>query len=207
MQSDIKRFLAYSSIANIGYIVVGMGFAAYILNHYPDQVGAASLALTGALLHILNHAIGKGLSFLSAGCYIVRAGSRDLVDLEGMGAKMPLTTASLGAGLLNLAGIPPLSGFWSKLFIASAGLAVPHDAILLTTTSIFILNSALAAGYYLWLLQRIAFRRTSGGSGFEEVPAMMLTPMILLASSCIAITIALAPVLSFIHEAIGVILG
>ena len=207
MQSDIKRFLAYSSIANIGYIITGMGFAAYVLNHYPDQIAVASLALTGALLHILNHALGKGLSFLCAGCYIARAETRELSKLEGIGAKMPITTASLGMGLLNLAGVPPLSGFWSKLFIVSAGLGIPSDAFMLIATAIFILNSVVAAGYYLWLLQRIAFKKASSGSEVKEVPGLMLLPLIILAAACVLITVMLGPVLGFIHEALEVILG
>ncbi len=209
MQSDVKRFLAYSSIANIGYIVTGMGLAAYVLNRYPDQLSVAALALTGALFHVLNHALGKGLSFLSVGCYIVRAESREISELEGIGAKMPITTASLGIGLLNLAGVPPLSGFWSKLFIISAGLGIPSDALMLTITLIFILNSVLAAGYYLWFLQRIAFRKGSGEkhSRIKEAPPLMLAPLIALASACILITIMLAPVLQFIQSALEVVIG
>jgi len=208
MQGDIKRFLAYSSIANMGYIITGMGIAAYILRSYPSMVGAAALALTGALLHILNHALGKGLLFLCAGCYILRQGSREISELEGVGAEMPATTASFGIGLLNLAGVPPLSGFWSKFFIVSAGLGIPSDGLLLTTTLIFILNSVLAAGYYLWLLQRIAFkRRGEADPAAGEAPALMLAPVIALAAACILITITISPVLEFIRAVLGVLLG
>ena len=210
MQSDIKRFLAYSSIANIGYIITGMGLAAYVLRNYPGEVGVAGLALTGALFHILNHALGKGLSFLCAGCYIVRAESREIARLEGMGADMPITTASLGVGLLNLAGVPPLSGFWSKLFIISAALGIPSDGFMLSTAIIFILNSVLAAGYYLWLFQRIAFKKKSSngeGSRLKDAPALMLVPLLALSAACILITIMLGPVLEFIKLALEVVLG
>jgi len=186
-----------------------MGIAAYVLNRYPDQLSVAALALTGALFHVLNHALGKGLSFLSVGCYIVRAESREISELEGIGAKMPMTTASLGIGLLNLAGVPPLSGFWSKLFIISAGLGIPSDALMFTITLIFVLNSILAAGYYLWFLQRIAFRKSSGEkhSRVREAPPLMLAPLIALASACILITIMLGPVLQFIQSALEVVIG
>jgi proton-translocating NADH-quinone oxidoreductase chain N len=209
MQTDIKRFLAYSSIANIGYIVTGMGLAAHILRTYPSEVGLAALALTGALLHVLNHALGKGLSFLSTGCYIVRADSREIERLEGIGPRMPVTTASLGVGLLNLAGVPPLSGFWSKLLIVSAGLGVPSDSLMLATTIIFIVNCIVAAGYYLWLFQRLAFKKPmlDGGRGeVREAPAIMLAPLLVLAAACILVTIMLSPVLQFIQSALEVIL-
>jgi len=209
MQTDIKRFLAYSSIANIGYIVTGMGLAAHILRTYPSENGLAILALAGALLHILNHALGKGLSFLSTGCYIVSIDSREIDKLEGIGPRMPVTTASLGIGLLNLAGVPPLSGFWSKLLIVSAGLGVPSDSLMLAATIIFIVNCILAAGYYLWLFQRLAFKKPMLNGGHEEVreaPALMLAPLIILAAACMLVTIMLNPVLQFIQSALEVIL-
>ncbi|MCS7132976.1 MAG: hypothetical protein NZ918_04595 [Aigarchaeota archaeon] len=209
MQSDIKRFLAYSSIANIGYIITGMGIAAHVAANYSGEFRIVALALAGSLLHILNHALGKGLSFLSAGCYIVRAGTREISSLGGIGLKMPATTTSLGIGLLNLAGIPPLSGFWSKLFIASAGLGILSDISLIAVTAVFILNSILAAGYYLWFLQRIVFKRGAGGysSEINEAPASMLAPLIALAATSILITIMLNPVIDFIQSALGVLLG
>ncbi|MEM3921384.1 MAG: proton-conducting transporter membrane subunit [Nitrososphaerota archaeon] len=209
MQTDIKRFLAYSSIANIGYIVMGLGLAAHILKAHPSEIGPAALALAGALLHVLNHALGKGLSFLSAGCYIIRTGSREIGSLEGVGPRMPITTVSLGVGLLNLAGVPPLSGFWSKLLIISAGLGVPSDNLMLAATIIFILNSILAAGYYLWLLQRLAFKKP-GSSGahreIKEAPPLMLAPLIILAAACIMVTLMLNPILQFIQNILEVIM-
>ncbi len=210
MQSDVKRFLAYSSIANIGYIITGIGLAAHVLKTHPSEIGLAALALTGALLHVLNHALGKGLSFLSVGCYIVRVGSREVEKLEGIGSRMPITTASLGVGLLNLAGVPPLSGFWSKLFIISASLGIPSDNLMLAASIIFILNSILAAGYYLWLFQRLAFKKAGSNEKYEEAgeaPALMLAPLVILAAACILVTIMLNPVLQFIRSALEVILG
>jgi formate hydrogenlyase subunit 3/multisubunit Na+/H+ antiporter MnhD subunit len=210
MQTDIKRFLAYSSIANIGYIVTGMGLAAHILRTYPSEVGLAALALTGALLHVLNHALGKGLSFLSTGCYILRVNSREIEKLEGIGPRMPATTASLGIGLLNLAGVPPLSGFWSKLLIVSAGFGIPSDGLMLAATIIFIVNCIVAAGYYLWLFQRLAFKKPMLDGGYKEVreaPALMLAPLLVLAAACILVTIMLNPVLQLIQSALEVILG
>ncbi|RLI17549.1 hypothetical protein DRO54_11365 [Candidatus Bathyarchaeota archaeon] len=208
MQRDIKRFLAYSSIANMGYILTGIGIAAHVLRNYPDSAGVAALAMIGSLFHILNHALGKGLSFLCSGCYIIRAKTRDIAELEGLGSYMPLTTTSFGIGLLTLAGVPPLSGFWSKLFIASAGLSIPADIYMLTATMIFIANSILADGYYLWLFQRITFGKPREiGSKIRDAPVIMLAPLIGLAAICILVTIMLGPTLELIRSAVEVILG
>lgn len=208
MQTDIKRFLAYSSIANVGYIVMGLGLAVHILGVYPSEVELTTLALTGVLLHVLNHALSKSLSFFSAGCYIIRTGSREIENLDGIGPRMPITTTLFGVGLLNLAGVPPLSGFWSKLFIVLAGLGIPSDSLMLAATMIFIVNSILAAGYYLWLLQRLAFKKSESERHGEikEVPSSMLVPLIILATTCILITIMLDPVLQFIQLTLEVIL-
>ncbi|MGQ9718929.1 MAG: complex I subunit 5 family protein [Nitrososphaerales archaeon] len=159
LQRDIKRLLAFSSIVNIGYIIFGFGVGAYALNVYGmSGYSIAALAMMGAIFHIFNHAIGKGLLFLGAGNFIHEAGTRDLMELEGVGKKMPLTGTSFSIGLLALAGVPPLSGFWSKLFIILAGYTVLSDSFMVVTTSIVVLNAIFAAAYYLWLMQRLMLK-------------------------------------------------
>ena len=207
MQRDVKRFLAYSSIANMGYIITGLGIAARALGVHGD-VAVASLALLGALFHVLNHALGKGLSFLCAGCLIHEVGTRDIREMEGIGAKMPATAGSMAVGLLTLAGVPPLSGFWSKLFIVAAGLGIPGDPYMVLITALFIANSVIAAAYYLWLLQRLAFKSpTERASKAKEVSAIMLAPVVALAAMCILVTIFLGPTIRLIEYAVGVIVG
>ena len=187
LQSDVKRLLAYSSIVNIGYIISGIGIAGYILNRYfADQpavaLTAASVALTGALFHILNHALGKGLLFLGAGCYLRATESRDIGELEGIGRRMPWTGGAFSIGLFSLAGIPPLSGFWSKLFIITAGLSMPADPFLTTATAIIILNSIFSATYYLWLVQRVMLKEPRAkASQAAEAPFSMVAPIVILA--------------------------
>ena len=206
-QKDIKRFLAYSSIANIGYIITGLGIATYILYNYSNMSGFAGLALLGSLLHILNHAIGKGLLFLTAGSFIHELKTRLIDKLEGIGLKMPFSSTSFSIGLLNLAGMPPLSGFWSKFFIISAGLSV-RDNILFITTVIFIVNSIVAAGYYSWLLERIIFKKSSSNNKkIKDVSIYMILPEVILALLCILITIFLHPVLVFINKSINILIG
>jgi len=109
LQNDIKRLLAYSTIANIGYILVGIAIGSH-------------RALTGTLLHILNHALVKALLFLCAGAFIHRTRTRSLKELAGIRRAMPITGSIFIIGVLSLAGFPFLNVFWSELTIITAGL-------------------------------------------------------------------------------------
>ncbi len=209
MQKDIKRLLAYSSIVNIGYILVGGGIGAYVLTHYGlKEASIAGLAIMGSLLHILNHAISKGLLFLCSGCFTHEAKTRAIIKLEGIGKKMPLSGLSLSIGLFNLAGIPPLSGFWSKLFIILAGLSIPGNNFMIIISVIVILNSIFAASYYLWLTQRIMLKKpTDIAEKAHEAPLIMLLPIIILAILCIIITIKLDLFIEIIELSYKSLLG
>ncbi|MEM3521496.1 MAG: proton-conducting transporter membrane subunit, partial [Candidatus Bathyarchaeia archaeon] len=195
IQIDIKRLLAYSSTVNIGYIITSIGISAYALFHYYSinltlAYAVALLALIGGLFHILNHAIGKGLLFLSSGCFIHETKTRDLTELEGIGKKMLLSGSSFSIGLLTLAGIPPLSGFWSKLFIIMAGLSILEDSFMKIITIIIILNSIFSASYYIWLIQRIMVKEPKPKAKEAiEAPLTMVIPIIILAILCIFIGI------------------
>lgn len=202
MQRDIKRLLAYSSIANMGYIVTGLGIGAYLLHSHPESAWLASMAFLGAFIHVLNHAIGKGLLFLCTGSFAHEARTRDLRILEGIGRRMPWSGGSFAIGLLNLAGIPPLIGFWGKFYIAIAGLGILWDNFMKISTLIFILNSIFAAAYYLWLLQRIMFSRpTPRAEEAREAPLLMVLPVVTLAALCIFLTFLIGPISGFIGEA------
>ncbi|HDD63618.1 MAG: hypothetical protein DRJ32_03800 [Thermoprotei archaeon] len=208
LQKDIKRFLAYSSIANMGYIILGLGVSTYIAHFYPSDIAAVSLALLGSLFHVLNHAVGKGLLFLGAGCFIKQAKTRNIAKLEGIGRKMPVSAVSFSVGLLNLAGVPPMSGFWSKFFIIIAMLSHPKDTLLHTSTIVFVVNILVAAGYYLWLLQRITLRKPGEQlSKIREVSPSMVIPVAILACICILLTLFIAPVLDLISGPVEALIG
>jgi proton-translocating NADH-quinone oxidoreductase chain N len=213
MQRDIKRLLAYSSIVNIGYILTGLGIGGYVLAHYYRNVPEAAMAVAvlavgGALFHVLNHAIGKGLLFLCSGCFVHEAGTRDIAELEGIGKKMMLSGTSFTIGLLSLAGIPPLGGFWSKLFIILAGFSIPGDSFLKLISIIVVLNSIFAASYYLWLLQRIVLRTPKcAAEKAVEAPFTMVLPVVLLAIACVVIGVWPGAVIRIATEATKVLLG
>jgi len=192
LQRDIKRLLAFSSTVNIGFIIFGLGVAAYGVHLWATT--GASLALTagiigliGALMHILSHAIGKGLLFLAAGSFITRAKTRNIYDLEGVGRAMPWTGASFSIGLLSLAGAPPLAGFVSKFLLLMAGYSV-GDLFMNIATSLMLVNSVFAAAYYLRLLQVCVIRpKGDKVKALKEASAIIVIPLVLLMIALIVI--------------------
>jgi len=148
LQDDIKRLLAYSSITNIGFIGIGLSSAMY---------GSIISGVSSSILHVFSHALGKGLAFLAAGAIIHTLGTRKISDIEGLSKKMPLTATALIIALLSLAGIPPLPGFWSKWYLIFSSI----KAGLWFLAILGVINSVLAAIYYLWLLQRVFFAEPS----------------------------------------------
>jgi multicomponent Na+:H+ antiporter subunit D len=134
-QWDLKRMLAYSSISQVGYIIIGVGIGMLvIINNGKETI--AALAITGALFHLINHAVFKGLLFLNAGAIEYMTGTRDLKKLGGLASEMPVAaTSSLGASLA-ISGIPPFNGFFSKLLIIIA--AIQGEFYLLATLAVLV---------------------------------------------------------------------
>jgi formate hydrogenlyase subunit 3/multisubunit Na+/H+ antiporter MnhD subunit len=114
-QKDVKRMLAYSSIENIGIIAVAIGIG--VLGMSMRMNVLASLGFLGALFHIFNHTLMKGLLFLASGSVIHRAHTRDMNDLGGLFKKMPWTGTSFLIGAIAISGLPPLNGFFSEFWI------------------------------------------------------------------------------------------
>ena len=106
-QWDFKRLLAYHSISQMGYVMVGIGLA-------------TPLGILGGLFHLLNHAVFKSLLFLCSGAFEYATGTRQLKELGGLIKKMPWTGASCSTAALSISGVPPFNGFWSKLIIIVA---------------------------------------------------------------------------------------
>jgi len=138
-QRDIKRLLAYSSVSQIGYIVLGIGTG-------------SPLGFLGALFHFFNHSTFKSLLFVDASAIVMQTGTRDMEKLGGLAEVMPVTGVSSILAFLSMAGIPPLSGFWSKLLIIIAVWRVSSaPAIIALAASIFTL------GYFLILQKKVFF--------------------------------------------------
>lgn len=138
-QSDIKRMLAFSSVSQIGYIVLGIG------------TGSA-IGFAGAVFHFFNHATFKSLLFVDAAAVAEETGTRDMDKMGGLSERMPITGTSSVIGLLSMAGIPPLSGFWSKLLIIIALWRVSGVLAIAALAA-----SILTLGYFLLLQKKVFF--------------------------------------------------
>ena len=120
-QWDFKRLLAYSSISQLGYVVLGIGLGGLIIAR-DGNLAWASLAILGGLFHLLNHAVYKSLLFLTSGSVQMSTGTRELREMGGLAEKLPFTRATCTIASASIAGIPPFSGFWSKLILVIAAI-------------------------------------------------------------------------------------
>ena len=120
-QWDFKRLLAYHSISQMGYVVIGLGLGALILAQR-RSLAWASLAILGGLFHLVNHAAFKSLLFLNSGSVQMATGTRQLKQLGGLADRLPVTRATCMIASASIAGVPPFNGFWSKLLIVLAAV-------------------------------------------------------------------------------------
>jgi proton-translocating NADH-quinone oxidoreductase chain N len=205
LQRDVKRLLAFSSTVNIGFILFGLGTAAYAL-HLGASTTVAIMGLVGALMHILSHAIGKGLLFLAAGSFITRAKTRNIYELQGAGRAMPWTGTAFSIGLLSLSGAPPLAGFVSKFILLMAGYSV-GTAFMNVATSLMLVNSVLAAVYYLRLIQICVIRpRGEVAKGLREASPVIVAPLVVLMIALIVIGCYPWPLLDMAQRAASALL-
>jgi multicomponent Na+:H+ antiporter subunit D len=120
-QWDFKRLLAYSSISQLGYVVLGIGLGGLIIAR-GGNLAWASLAVLGGLFHLFNHAVYKALLFLTSGSVQMSTGTRQLKQMGGLAEKMPVTRTTCAIASASIVGIPPFSGFWSKLILVWAAV-------------------------------------------------------------------------------------
>ncbi len=139
-QTDFKRMLAYSSISQIGYIVLALGIA-------------TPLGIAAAAFHFFNHAVFKSLLFVNAATLEIATGTREMDKLGGLAQRMPVTGVTSALACLSIAGVPPLAGFWSKLLIIIALWSSAHYNYALIAA----LASLLTLGYMLLLQRKVFF--------------------------------------------------
>lgn len=167
-QNDLKMMLAYSTISNIGYIVLGIGLA-------------STDGLIGGILQIFNHALIKVTLFLCAGAVIYKTGHRNLSELRGIGRKMPLTMAAMSIGILSIVGIPPTNGFICKWYIVLGAI----QARKFFFATILLVGALLILGYYAKIINIAYFREPEEEVTYDEAPLSMLIPIGLLAAACL----------------------
>jgi multicomponent Na+:H+ antiporter subunit D len=146
-QRAVTRMLAWSSISAMGMILIGVGMG-------------SALAITGALFHVVAHALAKGCLFFGAGGIRSRQGGDEVGRWAGLGARAPLTLAALTIAALSMIGIPPTAGFFSKYYLLSASVAAGGAAGIAAFAAI-ILSSLLATVYFLRVLEAAWFRKAS----------------------------------------------
>ncbi len=169
-QSDIKRMLAYSSISQIGYILLGVGLVNVI-------------GMQGGLLHILNHAFMKCALFLVAGAIFYRTGIRNIYQFQGLGKKMPVTTIVFLIAALSMIGVPGTVGFTSKWYLALGSIEAGQWIFVL----VILVSSLLNIVYFWRIFDNIWFGNPHEKEHIkrDEAPLTMLVPMVILAFLCI----------------------
>jgi hydrogenase-4 component B len=197
-QTDLKRLLAYSSVENIGIILIGLGAA--LVGADQPMAGWARLALAGALLHVWNHGIFKSLLFFGAGSVLHATRTREMSRLGGLWRSMPWTTVLFAVGAIAVAALPPLNGFVSEWLIylglfdaatsrsSAAWIAMPA-AIALAMTGAIALAAFVKAGGTIFL----GAPRTTAAAHGHEPGWRMRGPMI--GITIVAIVLGTAPVL------------
>ena len=194
---NLKRMLAYSSISNVGYIMLGVGLST-----------STTLGLTPALMHVLNHALIKGCMFMTACAFIYKAGLRDIRDFNGLGRRMPYTGIAFILASLAMIGMPPSVGFVSKWYLILAAI----DANNYVYVAVIFISTLLMI-YYFWRVIEIMYllpveARSGTEIKIDEAPMSMLMPGIVLAVLCFAVGIAwMAGVFSPIMDAINTTFG
>lgn len=168
-QDDLKRMLAYSSVAQIGYILLGVGLA-------------TPSGLTAAVAHLFNHGITKGALFLLVGTLALRVGSTRLSQLSGLASRMPLTALGVVLAGLSLIGVPGTAGFITKWYLVRACLERGSWWL----AALVVATSLIALGY-VWRFVEIAYLKAPGPEAPRtgEAPLWMLVPAWLLVAACI----------------------
>lgn len=190
-EQNTKRVLAYSSVAQIGYITLGVALA-----NVPG--------LTGGLVHLFNHAIMKACLFMALGAVFYQTGSVRLADMAGIGRRMPLTMAAFVVAGLGLVGVPGTAGFVSKWYLAVGALERGLWPVVFV-----IMASSLIAVFYVGRVIEVAYFREPAGAAREarDPPMAMLVPMLALAAAVIWFGLDTRASLGMASDAAAMLIG
>ena len=199
VQDDIKRLLAYSSVSQMGYILLGI-------------TSVQALGVSGSMFQYVTHGLGKGILFMVAGAIIMQThGLRSISKMGGLASKMPITATAALIGFLTIMGIPPTSGFISEflIFLGSFKEAFTTASTLRLGLSILgVISTVLTAGYCLWAVKRIFFGKLPDELNSVTEPPMTVTgPLLVLAAIAIVLGIFPDLVERLLLPAVKVIVG
>jgi len=195
MQKNLVRMLAYSSIGHAGYILIGISIAPF-----------TGLGLQASLFHILNHAVMKGAAFIAVAGIVTALAVTHLDKIKGLGRRMPITALGLVISLLALAGVPPLSGFWSKLMLFGAAIDAGSSLWWAPWLAVAgVLNSALSLAYYGWIIRKMYFEGETEKRIKE--PASIIAVMIFAIIFMVTIGVYPEPIIKFAEMASPTLTG
>jgi hydrogenase-4 component D len=176
VQDDLKRLLAYSTIAHLGYVLLGIAIGSL----------GSTIGFRGGVLHIICHGYSKATLFFCAGAIAYVTGTRSISALRGLGKSMPLTATAFFVGLLSVTGVPPLACFWSKFMILSGAMRLP--GALGPLILVLILSETLVSfGWMLYIAQKIFLGSPSlAAQVHSDPPWAMSVTLIILMIGCVA---------------------
>jgi hydrogenase-4 component D len=188
VQDDLKRLLAYSTIAHLGYVLLGVALGAL----------GSPVGYQGGVLHIICHGFGKATLFLCAGGIAYMTGSRSIAALGGLGRTMPITAMAFFVGVLAVTGVPPFAGFWSK-FMILAGAMQLGGALGPVILVLVLVESLIAFGWMLHVGQKLFFGApTALAPLHSDPPPAMSAVLILLMIGCLAAPLAGLPLVELL---------
>ena len=187
-QNDIYRMLAYSTVSQMGYIVLGVT----LFSHS---------GLVGGIYHLINHSAMKATMFLAVGAVVYKTGIRDINELGGLGKKMPLTMGAFSIAALSMVGIPPLAGFMSKFFLVVGSLESNWAVVF-----VILASSLLNAVYFIRVINHIYFGVPPDVEiKVDEAPLIMLIPIVLMGLMIVFLGIFPSAPLAVIKPAVAML--
>jgi NADH-quinone oxidoreductase subunit M len=182
VENDIKRVIAYSSIAHMGYVLFGLSCFGLSLLFSTETSQLFQIVMAGTVLHLVNHAVSKGLFFLSAGAIMKQLEIRDIREMGGLAGQMPITATSSTVAALSIAGVPPFACFISEFLIfVGAFQVISNDGFYLLPTALMLIATVLSLAYALRYLSHVFFGPRKHEEA-KETPFFMKFAMLILAA-------------------------
>lgn len=192
-QDNLKRLLAFSTIAQLSYIVLGVGLL-------------SPKGMTGGMLHIAMHAFGKITLFFCAGAIFVATGKKNISEMIGIGRRMPVTMAAFFIASLSITGVPPCGGFWSKWYLLLGSLEAQQMVVVV----VLLLSSLLNAAYFMPIVYKAFFCRPEEAlfeKKVQEAPGFCVVPLVITAVISIALLFYPQPFLKLAVMTVNRIVG
>ena len=190
-QTELKKMLAYSTVAQVGYMLLGIGLM-------------TPLGLSASLFHVITHALMKSALFLSAGAILYQTGIKRIKDMNGLGYRMPVTMGVFTVGALAMIGIPGFNGFMSKWYLGTAALEAGRPVFVL----MLLVSSFLNAMYYLPIIIAAFLKKEDPemveetGMTLDRIPMSMMIPLLCLGFGCVLLGFFPQLVMGFIQKGI-----